>query len=85
MQEVTRRSLLLRKFSELNLSWDTQFEIAHLIGPYKDKQARCGEVYEAIKDCRNQEEVIEAIKKQYGVTINPDRDEEENEEETDIP
>ena len=76
-QEVTKRSLLLRKFLELNLSWDTKLAISNLIGPYKDKQARCGEVYEAIKDCQNQEEVIEAIKKQYGVTINPDRDEEE--------
>lgn len=84
MQEVTNRSKLLKIFSELNLSGHTMLEISKLIGPYKDKQARCGEVYEVIKDCQNQEEVIEAIKKQYGVTINPDEDEEETEE-PDIP
>ena len=77
MREVTNRHKLLKTFLDLNLSGHTMLEISNLIGPYKDKQARCGEVYEAIKDCQNQEEVIEAIKKQYGVTINPDRDEEE--------
>ena len=84
MEEYTNRCNLLNTFLDLNLSWDTKFEISKIIGNFENKEQICGEVYEVIKDCQNQEEVIEAIKKQYGVTINPDEDEEETEE-PDIP
>ena len=77
MEEYTNRCNLLNTFLDLNLSWDTKFEISKIIGNFENKEQICGEVYEVIKDCQNQEEVIEAIKKQYGVTINPDEDEEE--------
>ena len=77
MEEYTNRCNLLNTFLDLNLSWDTKFEISKIIGNFENKEQICGEVYEVIKGCQNQEEVIEAIKKQYGVTINPDEDEEE--------
>ena len=77
MEEYTNRCNLLNTFLDLNLSWDTKFEISKIIGNFENKEQICGEVYEVIKDCQNQEEVIEAINKQYGVTINPDEDEDE--------
>ena len=94
-EQLTNRAKLLG--ITMNLSTPIALAISNLIGPYKDKQARCGEVYEVFKGCKSEADFAEILKAKYGIEVTPDPDwmkkveeeqrrlEEENEEETDIP
>lgn len=48
------------------MSDEQLFTILNDIKPYKDKQKRCGKVYEVIKDCKTLKEAMEAIRKAFG-------------------